>query len=66
MRVITTHKYSTHSAGYAEGYGFIIAPCPVADPKKKGRVEAGVKYVKNTVLRLYRTTRNRLQLTKLA
>jgi len=34
-------------ADYAEGYGFIIAPCPVADPKKKGRVEAGVKYVKN-------------------
>jgi transposase len=35
-------------ADYAEGYGFIIAPCPVADPKKKGRVEAGVKYVKNS------------------
>lgn len=34
-------------ADYAEGYGFIIAPCPVADPKKKGRVESGVKYVKN-------------------
>jgi transposase len=34
-------------ADYAEGYGFIISPCPVADPKKKGRVEAGVKYVKN-------------------
>ena len=31
----------------AEGYGFLISPCPVADPKKKGRVEAGVKYVKN-------------------
>ena len=27
----------------AEGYGFVIAPCPVRDPKKKGRVEAGVK-----------------------
>jgi len=34
-------------ADYAEGYGFIVSPCPVADPKKKGRVEAGVKYVKN-------------------
>ena len=34
-------------ADYAEGYGFIISPCPVADPKKKGRVESGVKYVKN-------------------
>ena len=43
-------------ADYAEGYGFIIAPCPVADPKKKGRVEAGVKYVKNsfTPLRTFR------------
>ena len=34
-------------ADYAEGYGFIISPCPVADPQKKGRVEAGVKYVRN-------------------
>ena len=25
----------------------MISPCPVADPEKKGRVEAGVKYVKN-------------------
>jgi len=25
----------------------LISPCPVADPKKKGRVESGVKYVKN-------------------
>lgn len=31
----------------AEGYGFLISPCPPRDPKKKGRVEAGVKYVKN-------------------
>jgi transposase len=31
----------------ALGYGFIIDPCPVADPAKKGRVEAGVKYVKS-------------------
>ena len=31
----------------AEDYGFLISPCPVADPKKKGRVESGVKYVKN-------------------
>jgi len=30
----------------ALGYGFIIDPCPVADPAKKGRVEAGVKYIK--------------------
>jgi len=31
----------------AEGYGFLISPCPPRDPQKKGRVEAGVKYVKN-------------------
>ena len=30
----------------AFGYEFIIDPCPVADRAKKGRVEAGVKYVK--------------------
>jgi transposase len=30
----------------ALGYGFVIDPCPVADPAKKGRVEAGVKYIK--------------------
>ena len=29
-------------------YGFRVDPCPVADPKKKGRVESGVKYVKNS------------------
>lgn len=36
----------------AEGYGFRIAPCPVRDPKKKGRVEAGVKYVRHSFLPL--------------
>jgi transposase len=36
----------------ALGYAFIIDPCPVADPKKKGRVEAGVKYVKNNFVPL--------------
>lgn len=30
----------------AEGYGFMISPCPPREPKKKGRVEAGVKYAK--------------------
>lgn len=30
----------------AEGYGFQISPCPVADPQKKGRVEAGIKYLR--------------------
>jgi len=41
----------------AEGYGFLISPCPVRDPQKKGRVESGVKYVKNNFvpLRTFRT-----------
>jgi len=38
----------------AEGYGFIISPCPPRDPKKKGRVESGVKYVKNRFVPLRR------------
>ena len=33
-------------AEYAEGYGFLIMANPPRDPKKKGRVESGVKYVK--------------------
>jgi len=36
----------------AEGYGFKIDPCPPRDPRKKGRVEAGVKYVKRSFLPL--------------
>jgi len=41
----------------AEGYGFLISPCPPKDPQKKGRVESGVKYVKNSFvpLRRFRT-----------
>jgi len=41
----------------AEGYGFVISPCPPYDPQKKGRVESGVKYVKNSFvpLRTYRS-----------
>ncbi len=31
----------------ASSYGFIISPCAPYDPQKKGRVESGVKYVKN-------------------
>ncbi len=44
-------------AEYAEGYGFLISPCPVRDPKKKGRVESGVKYLKRGFmpLREFRT-----------
>jgi transposase len=36
----------------AEGYGFKLDPCPPRDPKKKGRVESGVKYVKRNFLPL--------------
>ncbi len=36
----------------AEEYGFLIAPCPVRDPQKKGRVESNVKYVKNNFVPL--------------
>jgi hypothetical protein len=36
----------------AEGYGFRIAPCPPREPQKKGRVEAGVKYIKGNFLAL--------------
>lgn len=36
----------------AEGYGFLISPCPPRDPQKKGRVEAAVKYVKNSFVPL--------------
>jgi transposase len=36
----------------ALGYSFRIDPCPVQDPKKKGRVESGVKYVKSSFVPL--------------
>lgn len=39
-------------AACAEGYGFKIDACPPREPKKKGRVEAGVKYVKGSFLPL--------------
>ncbi len=39
-------------AELAEGYGFLISPCPVRDPKKKGRVESAVKYIKRAFLPL--------------
>ena len=39
-------------ADCAEGYSFKISPCPPADPKKKGVVEAGVKYIKRAFLPL--------------
>lgn len=37
---------------FAEGYGFLISPCPPRDPQKKGRVESGVKYIKNSFVPL--------------
>jgi transposase len=39
-------------ATFAEDYGFLISPCPPRDPQKKGRVESGVKYIKNNFMSL--------------
>lgn len=36
----------------AQAYGFIISACPPREPKKKGRVESGVKYIKRNFLPL--------------
>lgn len=52
-------------ADCAEGYGFLISPCPVADPAKKGIVESGVKYVKRNFLPL-REFRNLADLNRQA
>jgi transposase len=35
----------------AESYGFITSPCTPADPKKKGRIEFEVKYIKRNLCR---------------
>ena len=40
---------------FALAYGFIISACPPYDPKKKGRVESGVKYVKRSFFPLRET-----------
>jgi transposase len=37
---------------FAQEYGFIISACPPRDPKKKGRVESGVKFIKRGFLPL--------------
>jgi hypothetical protein len=37
---------------FAQSYDFIISACPPREPKKKGRVESGVKYIKNNFLPL--------------
>ena len=40
----------------AEGYSFLISPCPPSNPQKKGRIAAGVKYVNRFVpLRQFRS-----------
>lgn len=39
-------------AELAEGYRFRIDPCPPGQPQKKGRVEAGVKFIKRGFLPL--------------
>lgn len=47
-------------AEFAEGYQFLISPCPPREPQKKGRVESGVKYIKNNFmpLREFRSLRD--------
>lgn len=52
---------------YASRYSFIISPCPPYDPQKKGRVESGVKYVKNRFvpLRQFRNLNDANQQLKL-
>lgn len=37
---------------FATTYGFIISACPPREPQKKGRVESGVKYIKQNFLSL--------------
>lgn len=37
---------------FAQEYGFIISACPPREPKKKGRVESGVKFIKRSFLPL--------------
>ena len=54
---ITKARYyePTVQKSYAElalGYAFVIDPCPVEDPAKKGCVEASVKYVKKNFVPL--------------
>jgi transposase len=49
----------------AQGYGFVISPCPPADAAKKGIVESGVKYVKRNFLPL-RTFRDLQDLNRQA
>ena len=37
---------------WSQAYGFTISACPPREPKKKGRVESGVKFVKNNFFSL--------------
>lgn len=37
---------------FASTFGFVISACPPRDPQKKGRVESGVKYIKQNFLSL--------------
>jgi transposase len=49
------HREPTVQRAYAEcaeGYGFKIDACPPRQPQKKGRVEAGVKFIKRSFIPL--------------
>jgi len=39
-------------AEFAEAFQFLISPCPPRSPQMKGRVESGVKYIKNNFMPL--------------
>jgi len=40
-------EYQKEFKQFADYYGFIIDPCKVRQPQEKGKVESGIKYVKN-------------------
>lgn len=37
---------------FAASFGFVVSACPPREPQKKGRVESGVKYIKQNFLSL--------------
>lgn len=40
-------EYQKQYLAFSQYYGFTIYPCKVRNPEEKGKVESGVKYVKN-------------------
>ena len=44
-------EYQSLYKAFAEYYGFKSIPCRVREPQEKGKVESGIKYVKNNFFR---------------